>query len=232
VNDEDDEMTAEEAWAVLEGMFPGGPAGPEVAAELRAEGWTGGDAQEVARSIGDGLWSIFSDNHRVVAPDGRFVSLGSWRGSGDTIAEFLNARVAGCSFDDMDFYMAGSLSRGDPGASAVQRVLFRRLHDRGFDWRYTFPQIYLVRLPRPEPVEDPSDPGWKPYSPEQALQRDADDARRAAEEANLDERMERAHAEDVERARERPPPEVVQAYRAVHGHDPAGWPPWDAPPQG
>lgn len=219
------EMTRDQALSVLDSLFPAGPTGSDVVEDLREEGWHGSSA-DLARAVGEGLWSVFSDNHDVLAPDGRIVSLGSWRGSGGEIAEFLNARVSGCSFDYLDFYMAGQFeSGGENGIGAIQRMLFRRLRARGFDWRYSFPRIYIVRFPRREPVDDPADPAWKGYSPDEALRREAEEDRRRAEEAETDEHLARLNREAVERARRLPPPGVVRAYRAAYDRDPAGWPP-------
>ncbi len=98
--DDEDELPYDEAEGVLSALFPGGPVGEDVVAELRTDGWSGDAANEpLARAIRDALWCVFSDNHRVIAPDERIVSLGSWRASGGAIADFLVARVPGCSFD-------------------------------------------------------------------------------------------------------------------------------------
>ena len=79
---------------------------------------------EPAELLGLCLWDVFSDNHQVIAADGRVVHLGSFRGSAGVIADFLegpsgreemsddgmwNAWDGG---DDMRFYMARGGWRG------------------------------------------------------------------------------------------------------------------------
>ena len=44
---------------------------------------------EPAELLGLCLWDVFSDNHQVIAADGRVVDLGSFRGSAGVIADFF-----------------------------------------------------------------------------------------------------------------------------------------------
>ncbi len=46
---------------------------------------------ELRELVGKCLWDIFSDNHEVIAPDGRIADLGSFRGAAGFLAETLNA---------------------------------------------------------------------------------------------------------------------------------------------
>ena len=48
--------------------------------------------RECQELVGLCLWDIFSDNHEVLADDGRWLRLGSARGSGGFLAEVLNAQ--------------------------------------------------------------------------------------------------------------------------------------------
>jgi len=49
--------------------------------------------------------------------------------------------------------------------------------------------------------------------------------KRGEEFRALEEELDRAHEEAVERARRMPPPPTVAAYRDVYGRFPIGWPP-------
>lgn len=49
--------------------------------------------RELRELVGRCLWDIFSDNHEVIAPDGRIVDLGSFRASAGFLAEVLNAEL-------------------------------------------------------------------------------------------------------------------------------------------
>ena len=80
----------------------------------------------------------------------------------------------------------------------------------GYDWTYTFPRLYVFTFDN------------------------ADDALPLAERlererqgAELHRSLEEGHREALEAAKDRPPPETVEAYRRVYGRPPNGWPPWD-----
>ena len=52
-----------------------------------------------------------------------------------------------------------------------------------------------------------------------------ENAQRDRELAELHQSLDVSHREAAEAARERPPPETVQAYQSVYGWFPEGWPP-------
>jgi hypothetical protein len=62
-------------------------------------------AREVRELVGKCLWDLFSDNHDVIAADGRSVDLGSFRASGGFLADLLNRQAGSFEYDYMDFYM-------------------------------------------------------------------------------------------------------------------------------
>ena len=64
------------------------------------------DAQlEVRELVGQCLWDIFSDNHEVIAADERVLDLGSFRASGEFLADYLNRQSDTDRYDYMNFYM-------------------------------------------------------------------------------------------------------------------------------
>ena len=116
---------------------------------------------------GDVLWDVFSNNNDVVGPGGERYDLGSFRGTGRFLADCLNDRLAAEAgdepadrthgpFDYIDFYMGtwGLFRDGDePGRSFYAHV-FRRLQERGCDWR--FAATALADLPEGDaPVDGP-----------------------------------------------------------------------------
>jgi hypothetical protein len=69
---------------------PPEPTRAEVAAEYEAAPVE--PERECQELVGRCLWDVFSDNHEVVAADGRWLHLGSARGSGGFLAEVVNAQ--------------------------------------------------------------------------------------------------------------------------------------------
>ena len=174
--------------------------------------------------LGDVLWDVFSNNNDVVGPDGELYDLGSFRGSGDVLASYLNDRLAEedgdgrAPFDYMDFYMGTlGLFRDDTLSERGRRFyvrVFERLRERGRDWRYAPPALGLVRL---KVKDEPDDPAR--YDPGAALAAEAEQAEADAEIDQFARRLAEVNAEAFERD-VRNPPLVVQSYREVYGE----WP--------
>ena len=95
--------------------------------------------REVLDLMGDCLWDVFSDNNDVTGPDSKVYHLGSFRGSGGFLADFLNAHYApDYRYDYIDFYM-GTLGGSDrANLTPVYEWIFRRLYALDCDWRYHF----------------------------------------------------------------------------------------------
>jgi len=120
---------------------------------------------EPAELIGLCLWDIFSDNHEVIAANGRGVNLGSFRGSGGTIADFFEQSAgeekgendwgARGGYDYMRFYMGTAWVAGRADITPVYRLIFRRIRSLGGDCGIPFPNSTwsisvrsLMRIPR------------------------------------------------------------------------------------
>lgn len=175
----------------------------EVASVRPGHPATGNDTapsdHETIELLGCCLWDVFSHDHDVVDTDGRAYHLGSFRGTGDFLADRMEVRYPeDPGFDYVDFYMG---TRGIDGPAVVYEWIFRGLADAGCDWIYSFPRIHLLRY------GDPTDP-----------ESDEPSIREFAES------LDRAHEESVRRAQGVPLPRVVAAYREVYGRLPEGWP--------
>jgi hypothetical protein len=182
--------------------------------------------REVRELLGRSLWDIYSDNHEVVAPDGRIVDTGSFRGSGGFIADYLNGIQTESRYDYMDFYMGTIWVSGRVDLTPVYTMIFRRLKEHGFDWVYHFPRLMLFDLrPLKEELEEKSEPEWLNYSPEAAFAKEKAGEEHDAEVAKMRESLDEGYREAVKESRHRPPPPRIVAYRTVYGHDPRGWPP-------
>ena len=183
------------------------------------------------RFLGNVLWDTFSENNDVIGPEGKRYHLGSWRGTGGFLADYLNAvlaaegslddgEVSGGPFTYIDFYMGngGFRESEDEGRNALIRTLylriFERLKARGFDWRYSPPSTGLVSFPQPEPEEDPAT-----YNPNAALAEAAEREEKAASLKALRADLEKSNAKAFEEA-ERNPPVIVRAYEEVYGRRP------------
>lgn len=87
---------------------------------------------EVTELVGLCLWDTFSDNHEVIAADGRLADIGSFRGAGAFIDEHLTrGRDSWREGDYMRFYM-GTIWMGQRADLApVYAMIFSRLQAVG-----------------------------------------------------------------------------------------------------
>jgi hypothetical protein len=178
---------------------------------------------EVTDLVGLCLWDTFSDNHEVIAADGRLADIGSFRGAGAFIDEHLTRdRDGGREGDYMRFYM-GTIWIGQRADLApVYTMIFSRLRAVGADWVYHFPELGIVELPSRD--DDPARSGAG-YSVSQSAVAELNAQHRRAEVPKLRAELEEANASAREEALDREPPAIVRAYRQVYGRDPSGWPP-------
>ena len=178
---------------------------------------------EVTELVGLCLWDTFSDNHEVVAADGRLADIGSFRGAGAFIDEHLtNGSDWWREGDYLRFYMGTIWIRGRADLAPVYAMIFSRLKAEGADWVYHFPQLGLVELPSKDDDQAPSAPG---YSVSQGAVAELNARRRREEVEKLRAELEEGNARAREEAMDREPPAIVRAYRQVYGRDPRGWPP-------
>jgi hypothetical protein len=182
--------------------------------------------EEVRRLVGQCLWDLFSESHEVVASDGRIVDLGSFRGSGGFLADYLNQKLTTARYDYIDFYMGNVWVSSRADLTPVYAMIFRRLKNRGCDWIYHFPTLHAVDFrPLRDALKEKEQPEWVGYSPEESLAKEQEEAKRDREVAELRERLDEGNREAMAEAAKQPPPKTVAAYRAVYGRDPQGWPP-------
>ena len=193
---------------------------------------------ECREIVGAVLWEIFSDNHSVIAGDGREVDLGSFRGTSSTLDIFdynkgrefekqaednperdgLHAWDRG---DHMRFYMGLAFISRRADYRPVYELVFRRLQALGADWIYRFPRLNVFRFERSEEESDnPAD-----YSPSAAFAQEQEQRQEDEAFARMQEDLETANRESAQAAAKAGPPPIVDAYRRVYGRLPSGWPP-------
>jgi hypothetical protein len=92
---------------------------------------------------GIAVWDIFSNNHDVITDEDMVVSIGSWRGSGRTIADALNElEIDKASYSYLDFYMDAMVIDDKSEFSIFYDAIFDYLKNINYTWRYSMPQIY------------------------------------------------------------------------------------------
>jgi hypothetical protein len=166
------------------------------------------ELQFLAGFFGDSLWDIFSNNHSVVTQDGVEFDIGSWRGSGGFIADFINKKLSRNYFNYMDFYM-GHFHENKELKSGYQ-FIFSKLKEFNFDWHYEYPSIGVVDFSQPE--KDNPDT----YNPSEAVEKEI------AAQQLLNE-IENINNEMKEKIINSPTPAIIIAYANVFGKYPNGW---------
>jgi hypothetical protein len=177
---------------------------------------------ECADIVGKCLWVIFSDNHDVIAPDGRMADIGSFRGAGEFIAQWMTEALTDDCYDYMDFYMGTYRISQRADMSPVYRLIFRRLKRLGFGWKYSFPRIGVVQM---GPFSKETSPDGAGYDLSAALEQEQAAEKKQRDFEEMRERLRVSYNESVKEARTLPPPEIVKAYMSVYGRAPGGWPP-------
>jgi len=180
--------------------------------------------EEVMELVGLCLWDVFSDNHDVIAADGRSADIGSFRGAAGFLVEYLTGPNDDLwNMDYCRIYLGTIWISDRADLTPVYEMILRRLKSLGADWEYHFPQLGLVDLsPLREALEQPKP---EEYSPSEGIGKEQAERERQAEL----ERFRTELAEGATKARhdamDGPPPATVRAYQAVYGRDPKGWPP-------
>ncbi len=178
--------------------------------------------EELTNVVGSCLWDLFSDNHEVIAADGRVADIGSFRGASAFLDEYLRGcRSTWREGDDLRFYMGSIWISGRADLTPVYALIFRRLKALGAEWMYHFPELYVTELASIEADAD------RPptYSVSEAAVSELKTQQKRAEVARFRAEVADMNARAREAAMDLPPPATVRAYREVYGHDPRGWPP-------
>lgn len=178
--------------------------------------------RELLELIGLCVWDLFSDNHEVIATNGKTVDLGSSRGSAGFIAAWIGSKQEDLQrYNYMDFYLGTQLISHRANLTPVYRMIFRRLNQMAGDWVYSFPRLYLLR---PSKTEDQSD-SPENYDPAQSIEREFEEKEEERKHKKLKEDIEQMNREAMEEASQKKPPRIVIAYTDIYGQFPQGWPP-------
>ena len=179
-------------------------------------------AIELQETVGNCVWDIFSDNNEIIK-DNKWYHIGSFRGSAGFIADWLNA-ISEKQYTYMNFYM-GSFGKNDDedgDLSPMYELIFTRLKQAGCDWIFHFTQMGLVDFSSAK-NQEPDNP--EDYDPNKALEKELKQKEEQKEKDDFRAKLDEMNAKEREDALYKPPPKVVQAYRAIFGRFPIGWPP-------
>jgi hypothetical protein len=179
--------------------------------------------EEVTDLVSLCLWDIFSDNHEVIAADGRIADIGSFRGAGAFLDEYLTRDADGWREGDyMRFYLGTIGISGRADLTRVYAMIFRRLEALSADWIYHFPELGIVEL---TPADDEPVQRGGAYSVSDGAVAELNAQQRRAEVRRLRGELRDMNACAREEAMDRLPPAIVRAYRQAYQRDPRGWPP-------
>lgn len=171
--------------------------------------------------LGSCLWDILSNNHKLLTPTGKAIDLGSFRAVSGLIDEFIEGGPLSDDWDLGDctrFYMGTSMISSRTDLSPVHLLIFRRIKQLGYDWKYYFPRIHLIRF-----HNESSDP--MNYDSSEAFAETEEFRKQDEDERKQRDAMARDLAAAKNRALDKPPPGTVRAYQEVFGKDPPGCPP-------
>ena len=168
-------------------------------------------SEEVMELIALCLWDVFSDNHEVIAADGRVVDIGSFRGAAGFLVEYLTGPNDDLwNMDYCRIYMGTIWISDRADLTPVYAMIFRRLKALGADWEYHFPELGIVDLsPLREALEQqkPED-----YSPSEAFGKEQEERERQAELERVRAELAEGTAQARREAMDRPPPATVHCH--------------------
>jgi len=174
--------------------------------------------------LGLAIYDIFSTNHEVIASDGKIYDLGSFRGSGGFIAEFINEHFKEHSgnYDYMDFYMGTIWIHSRADLLPFYEYIFDKLKRKNCGWKYSFPRMYLFDFKNLR--EDTKAENPEQYKPEEAALKEIEEAENEKQEQKLRDELDESYHKAFEEAKHQPPPPVVQAHKNIFGFFPDGFP--------
>ncbi len=167
-------------------------------------------------------YDIFSNNHEVIGEDRKAFNLGSFRGSGDFIAGFLNNHYPDKSdrYNYMDFYMGTIWIRERGVLMPFYEYVFKKLKDLKCDWVYSFPRTYVVDMKNSTDKSD--DSKIEDYKPEESVHKDIESSAKDKQTNKLKEDLDNIYEEEYEEAKYTPLIQIVQAYKNIFGVLPEG----------
>lgn len=180
------------------------------------------ETEEFQYVLGLCVYDIFSNNHEVYSNDNRVYDLGSFRGSGSFIADFLNNKnLVSKNYDYLDFYMGTIWIESRADLLPFYEYIFQILKTEKRDWNYCFPRLYLLDLHNKETneTETPSD-----YKPEKSITNEIERIDKEKEIEKFQNELDSSFQKEYEDEKYKPLIPIVQAYKNIYKRLPKGHP--------
>jgi hypothetical protein len=183
------------------------------------------DLQEFYYILGLTIYDIFSNNHEVITNKHELFDLGSFRGSGNFLATFLNEYLPNNKrkYGYMDFYMGTIWIKNDGDLLPFYEFIFSVLKQKKCDWIYSFPRMHLIDFSNSE-TETMKHVKPEDYDPESAMKSEFEALQNKRAVEKLQKELDDAFAKQFEEAKYETLIPVVQAYKNIYGCLPQGHP--------
>ena len=183
--------------------------------------------EEFVEILGLCLWDIFSENHEVIAANGKIHDIGSFRGAAGFIANYINTHIKGIdiNYDYVDFYLGSAYISTRADLTPLYEEIFKGLKSAGCNWKYSFPKMQIIDLanfPNSPKFENQND--FLNYDPEKSILEELEIKQQKEKIEKLRETFEKDYREAVKRSKHEPLPRTVLAYKIVYKQLPDGWP--------
>lgn len=180
------------------------------------------ETEEFQYVLGLSVYDIFSNNHEVYSNDNRVYDLGSFRGSGSFIADFLNNRnLISKNYDYLDFYMGTIWIESRANLLPFYEYIFQILKARKCDWNYCFPRLYLLNIHNKESNEAET---MLDYKPEKSIANEIERIKEEKEIEKFQNELDSSFQKEYEDATYKPLIPIVQAYKNIYKKLPEGHP--------
>ncbi len=180
------------------------------------------ETEEFQYVLGLSVYDIFSNNHEVYSNDNQVYDLGSFRGSGSFIADFLNNKnPASKNYDYLDFYMGSVWIESRANLLPFYEYIFQILKNEKCDWNYCFPRLYLLDMRNKETNEAES---TLDYKPEKSMPNEIERINKEKEIEKFQNELDSSFQKGYEDAKYKPLISIVQAYKNIYKSLPKGHP--------
>lgn len=180
------------------------------------------ETEEFQYVLGLSIYDIFSNNHEVYNNDNQIYDLGSFRESGDFIANFLNnKKPVSKNYGYLDFYMGTIWIKSRANLLPFYEYIFQILKNEKCDWNYCFPKLYLLNMHNIETTDTET---TLDYKPEKSITEEIERISKGKEIEKFQNELDSSFQKEYEDAKYKPLIPIVQAYKNIYKRLPKGHP--------